>query len=40
VTNRSVAAAVLMQARPYDEAAIDVLRSVERLVYQHVRSRS
>jgi methyl acetate hydrolase len=33
-----VAAAVLMQVLPYyDEAAIDVLRSVERLVYQHVR---
>ena len=36
-----VAAAVLMQMLPYyDEAAIDVLRSVERLVYQHVRARS
>ena len=36
-----VAAAVLMQVLPYyDPAAIDVLRSVERLVYQHVRSRS
>src|SRR3954470_16844754 len=36
-----IAAAVLMQVLPYyDEAAIDVLRSVERLVYQHVRARS
>ena len=36
-----VAAAVLMQVLPYyDEGAIDVLRSVERLVYQHVRPRS
>jgi CubicO group peptidase (beta-lactamase class C family) len=36
-----VAAAVLMQVLPYyDEAAIDVLRSVERLVYQHIRPRS
>jgi len=34
-----IAAAVLMQVLPYyDEAAIDVLRSVERLVYQHVRA--
>jgi methyl acetate hydrolase len=36
-----IAAAVLMQMLPYyDEAAIDVLRSVERVVYQHVRPRS
>jgi methyl acetate hydrolase len=36
-----IAAAVLMQVLPYyDEAAMDVLRSVERLVYQHVRARS
>jgi len=36
-----IGAAVLMQVLPYyDEAAIDVLRSVERLVYQHVRPRS
>ena len=36
-----IGAAVLMQVLPYyDEAAIDVLRAVERLVYQHVRTRS
>jgi len=36
-----IGAAVLMQVLPYyDEAAIDVLRSVERLVYQHLRARS
>jgi CubicO group peptidase (beta-lactamase class C family) len=36
-----IGAAVLMQVLPYyDEAAIDVLRSVERLVYRHVRAPS
>ena len=36
-----IGAAVLMQMLPYyDEAAIDVLRSVERVVYQHVRTPS
>ncbi|HJZ73488.1 MAG TPA: serine hydrolase domain-containing protein [Vicinamibacterales bacterium] len=38
---RQIAAAVLMQLLPYyDDAAIDVLRSVERLVYQHLRTTS
>jgi CubicO group peptidase (beta-lactamase class C family) len=35
---QQIAAAVLMQVLPYyDEAAITVLRGVERLVYQHLR---
>ena len=38
---KQVAAAVLMQFLPYyDDAAIDVLRSVERLVYQHLGTSS
>ena len=38
---KQVAVAVLMQFLPYyDPAAIDVLRSVERLVYQHLRTSS
>jgi methyl acetate hydrolase len=38
---RQIAATVLMQMLPYyDDAAIDVLRSVERLVYQHLRASS
>ena len=36
-----IAAAVLMQVLPYyDDAAIGVLRGVERLVYQHLRTQS
>jgi CubicO group peptidase (beta-lactamase class C family) len=38
---RQIAAAVLMQVLPYyDDAAIDVLRAVERLVYEHLRTQS
>jgi len=38
---KQIAAAVLMQLLPYyDETAIDVLRSVERLVYQNLRTSS
>jgi methyl acetate hydrolase len=38
---KDIAAAVLMQVLPYyDAAAIDVLRTVERLVYEHLRTSS
>jgi methyl acetate hydrolase len=38
---RQIASAVLMQVLPYyDAAAIDVLRSVERAIYRHLRSPS